>query len=88
MKVGGSKVHSLLGIKNTHLDPVLVKVLQLGIAVYMSPFKDIFRSRLIFAGPYKSFTKSNNGERSNMSNAVISRLRQKRDAMLSRPIEG
>ena len=52
--VGGSKVHLLLGIKNTNLDPVLVKVLPSGIAVYLSPFKDVYGSRLIFAGPYKS----------------------------------
>ena len=56
-KVGGSKVHLLLGIKNTYLDPVLIKVLPSGIAVYMSPFKDVYGSRLIFAGPHKSFTK-------------------------------
>ena len=40
-KVGGSKVHLLLGIKNTNLDPVLIKVLPSGVAVYLSPFKDI-----------------------------------------------
>ena len=70
-KVGGSKVHLLLGIKNTNLDPVLIKVLPSGIAVYMSPFKDIFGSRLIFAGPHKSFTKADNGKKSEMSNAVF-----------------
>ena len=70
-KVGGSKVHLLLGIKNTNLDPVLVKVLPPGLAVYMSPFKDIFGSRRIFAGPYKSFTKADNGKKSEMSNAVL-----------------
>ena len=56
-RVGGSRVHLLLGIKNTNLDPVLVKVLPSGIAVYLSPFKDIYGSRMIFAGPHKSFTK-------------------------------
>ena len=66
-KVGGSKVHLLLGIKNTNLDPVLVKVL----AVYMTPFKDIFGSRRIFAGPYKSYMKADNGKKSEMSNAVF-----------------
>ena len=40
-KVGGSKVHLLLGIKNTKLDPVLIKVLPSWVAVYLSPFKDI-----------------------------------------------
>ena len=50
-----SRVHLRLEIKNTNLDPVLVKVLQSGIAVYLSPFKDIYGSRMIFAGPHKSF---------------------------------
>ena len=67
-KVGGSKVHLLLGIKNINLDPVLIKVLPSGgITVYMSPFKDIYGSRLIFPGPQKSFTKADNGKRSEMS---------------------
>ena len=60
-RVGGSRVHLLLGIKNTNLDPVLIKVLPSGIAVYLSPFKDIYGSRMIFAGPHKSFTRSDNG---------------------------
>ena len=70
-RVGGSRVHLLLGIKNTKLDPKLVKLLPSGIAVYLSPFKDIYGSRLIFAGPHKSFTKSDNGNRTEMSNAVF-----------------
>ena len=70
-KVGGSKVHLLLGIKNTKLDPVLIKVLPSGIAVYLSPFKDIYGSRLIFAGPHKSFMKGNDGKQPDMSNAVF-----------------
>jgi len=64
-------VHLLLGIKNTNLDPVLIKVLPSGIAVYMSSLKDIFGSRLIFAGPHKSFSKADNWKRSEMSNAVF-----------------
>jgi len=70
-KVGGSNVHLLLGIKNTSLDPVLMKVLPSGVAVYLSPFKDIYGSRLIFAGPNKSFTKGNDGKHAEMSNAVF-----------------
>ena len=54
-KVGGSKVQLLLGIKNTKLDPVLLKILPSGVAVYRSPFKDVFGSRLIVGGPHKSF---------------------------------
>ena len=61
----------LLGIKNTNLDPVLIKVLPSGIAVYLSPFEDIYGSRLIFAGPHKSFTKGNDGKHSEMLNVVF-----------------
>ena len=70
-RVEGSKVHLLLGIKNTKLDPAPVKILPSGIAVYLSPFKDIYGSRLIFAGPHKSFTKSDEGLKMDMSNAVF-----------------
>ena len=65
-QVGGSRVHLLLGIKNTNLDPVLIKKLPSGIGVYRSPFKDVYGSRIIFAGPHKSFSGSNP-----MSNAVV-----------------
>ena len=34
--VGGSRVHLLLGIKNTNLDPTLIRILPSGIAVYLS----------------------------------------------------
>ena len=70
-RVGGSRVHLLLGIKNTHLDPVLVKVLSSGIEVYHSPFNDIYGSRMIFAGLHKSFTKNDNAVKIEMSNAVF-----------------
>ena len=55
--VGGSKVH-LLGIKNT-LQPKLVKILPSGVGVFLSPFKDKWGSRMIFAGPHKTFTTGN-----------------------------
>ena len=42
-------------IKNTNLDPVLLRRLPSGIAVYRSLFKDVYESRIIFAGPHKSF---------------------------------
>ena len=70
-RVGGSKVQLLLGIKNTKLDPVLVKILPSGVAVYRSPFKDVYGSRMIFAGPHKSLTKDDKGMRVEMSNAVF-----------------
>ena len=56
--VGGTKVHLLLGIKNTRIQPTLLKVLPSGVGVYLSPFKDIWDSRIIFAGPNKVFTKT------------------------------
>ena len=67
--VGGSKVHLLLGIKNTNLDPVWIKTLPSGGAVYQSVFKDIWGSDLIFAGPHKSFTNGN--KTSNVSHIIF-----------------
>ena len=55
--VGGSKVHLLLGIKNTKIQPVLIKVLPSGVGVYLPPFMDIDGSRIIYAGPSKCFTR-------------------------------
>ena len=55
--VGGSKVHLLLGIKNTKVQPVLLKVLTSGVGVYLSPFKDVNDSRIIYAGSSKYFTR-------------------------------
>ena len=58
---GGGKVNLLIGIKNTNLVPILIKTLKSGVGVYKSPFKDIFGSRIIFAGPHASFTRGNRG---------------------------
>ena len=66
--VGGSEVHLLLGIKNTNLDPVWIKTLPSGVAVYQSVFKDIWGSDLIFAGPHKTFT---NGYKTSNLNHII-----------------
>ena len=57
--VCGTKVHLLLGIKTTRIQPVLLKVLPLGVGVYVSPFKDVWGSRIIFAGPSLIFTQAN-----------------------------
>ena len=54
-------MHLLLGIKNTKLHPKLVKILPSGVGVFLSPFKDKWGSRIIFAGPHKAFTTENNG---------------------------
>ena len=69
--VGGNQVQLLLGIKNTYLDPVLVKVLPSGVGVYLSPFKDVWGSRIIFAGPHHVFTQGNLGVRNEVSHAVF-----------------
>ena len=57
--VGGTKVHLLFGIKNTRLQPTLLNVLPSGVGVYLSPFKDVWGSRIMFAGPHKVFSKIN-----------------------------
>jgi len=56
---GGDEVKLLIGIKNTRIDPVLITTLPSGISVYRSPFKDIWGSRIIFAGPHQTFTRTN-----------------------------
>ena len=52
----GGEVKLLLGIRNTYLDPTLVKILPSGVRVYPSPFKDIWGSRIMYAGPHTTFT--------------------------------
>ena len=83
---GGSEVQLLLGIKNTHLDPVLLKRLPSGVGVYLSPFKDVWGSRIIFAGPHKAFTEGNRGVRTDLSHAVFL-LRDRMDAELADDFE-
>ena len=69
--VGGSKVKLLIGIKNTNIVPVLIKTLNSGVGVYRSPFRDIFGSRIIFAGPHAAFTQGNRGIKEEISHAVF-----------------
>ena len=64
--VGGSKVHLLLGVKNTRIQPILLRVLPSGVGVYLSQFKDIWGSRIIFAGSGKSFTLANKEQESKL----------------------
>ena len=52
----GGEVKLLLGIRNTYLDPTLIKILPSGVGVYQSPFKDIWGSRIMYAGPHTTFT--------------------------------
>ena len=44
--VGGTKVYLLLGVKNTPIQPFLIKVLSSGVGVYLSSFKDMWESRM------------------------------------------
>ena len=57
--MGGSEAQLLIGIKNTSLDPVWIKTLPSGVAVYRSVFRDMWGSNIIFAGPHKTFTDAN-----------------------------
>ena len=71
--VSGTKVHLLLGIKNTQIQPVLIKVLPTGVRVYLSPFEDVWGSRIIFAGPSKIFTQENKDQQRGSNYAVCFR---------------
>ena len=71
-RVGGTKVHLLLGIKNTQIQPVLIKILPSGVGVYLSPFKDAWDSRIILAGPSKIFTQANRDQQREPDHAVYS----------------
>ena len=68
--VGGTKVHLLLGIKNIRIQPTLLKVLPSGDGVYLSLFKDVWGSRIIFAGPNKVFTQANIEQLRDLNHAV------------------
>ena len=57
--VGRTKIHLHLGIKNTRIQQVLIRVLPSGVGVYLSTFKDVLGSRIIFAGPNKVLTQAN-----------------------------
>ena len=63
--VGGSKVNLLLGVKNTRIQPTLLWVL-------LSPFKDVWGSRIIFAGPSGFFTQANKDQQRETIHAVYS----------------
>ena len=69
-KVGVTKVHLLLCIKNTRIQPVLIKFLPSGVGVYLSPFKDVWGSRIKLAGPTKIFTQANREQKRESNHAV------------------
>ena len=61
--MAGTKVHLLLGVKNTRIKPVLIRVLPSGVGVNLSPFKDVGGSRIIFASPSKVFTQADKDQK-------------------------
>ena len=69
--VGGTEVHLFLGIKNTRILSTLLKVLPFGVWVYLSPFKDVWGSRIIFASPNKVFTKTNKKQLKDSNHVVL-----------------
>ena len=83
--VGGSDVHLLIGIKNTCLDPILIKILPSGVGVYRSAFRDMWGSNLIFAGPHKTFPNANSVNSANYSiieSCAITRINGWNDNLL------
>ena len=70
--MGGTKVHLLLGLKNTRVQSLLLRVLSSGVGFYLSPFKDLWGSRIIFAGPSKFFTQANKDQQRETIHAVYS----------------
>ena len=70
--MGGTKVHLLLGFRNTRIQPVLIRVLPSGIGVYFNPFKDVRGSRIIFAGPSKVFSQANKDQQRESNHVVYS----------------
>ena len=59
--IKGTRTFTYWDLKCIHLTPVLEQILDSGVAVYISPFKDIYGSNRIFAGPHYSFTNKNDG---------------------------
>ena len=74
-----AEVHSIntskgypLRVKNTHIQSVLIRVLPSGVGVYLSPFKDVGGSRVIFVGPSNIFTQANKDQQRESNYAVYS----------------
>jgi hypothetical protein len=58
VKIGGTRVNILVGIKSTRLGPKLVHVLPNGLGIYESVLRDIYHSNMCFGGPHEVFTKA------------------------------
>ena len=52
------------------IQPVLIRVLPSGVGVDLNPFKDVWGSRIIFAGPNKVFTQANREQKRDSNHAV------------------
>ena len=65
--VGGAKVNLLLGITLKEL-PKYLFTLESGVSVFQSPFTDIFKSNICYAGTHESFAK--NPDEFSVSHAV------------------
>ena len=63
-------MHLLLGIRNTKIQLVLIKVLPSGVGVYLSLFKDVEGSRIIYAGPIKCFMRTDDDLNRESNHAV------------------
>ena len=67
--VWGTKVHLLLVVKNTRIQPILNRVLPSGVGVYLSLFKDVGALELFFI---KVFTQANKEHHRESSHDVYS----------------
>ena len=55
--VGGTQVRLLLGIKDVKLQPKFLFELDSGIAVYKSPFTDVYSTNLCYGGSHESISR-------------------------------
>ena len=65
-------MHLLLSVKNARIQPILIKVLSSEVGVNLSPFKDVWGSRIIFSGPSKVFTRANKDRQRELNHLVYS----------------
>ena len=59
-KLGGSDIHLIIGIKQSHIFPTREYVFEDGLQVWRSPLRDIYGSNIIFAGPVEVVKKAYN----------------------------
>ena len=72
--IGGSRVHMILGCKNTGLYPRLITTLDSGLGVFKSPFTDKFGSNIAYGGPHPTFTKNDDAHHISVYNACFSSM--------------